>query len=139
MIENFTFDLQRFKGNTTVENRYEPTEYELEGQRIASNYAGAVAPNALLLNNYAAQILASAFPTVVRGADQMYSDLLTQSRDRQNDAMDSMVNSYFNVGQAINDNRQNLQSLLGGSQNMTNAPIYDLYGNVTTGRKRRML
>ena len=53
----FKFDLQRFKGNQTVNNSYTPTEYELELQKASSDYANAVIPNAYYLNDTARKLL----------------------------------------------------------------------------------
>ena len=114
---DFVFDLQRFKGNTTVENKYEPTEHELEGQRIAANYAGAVSPNALKLNDYAAQVLGAAFPNVINGADQMYTNLLLDSRARQNAALDSMGQVGSSTNQMVNYINDELLNLAGSRRN----------------------
>lgn len=58
----------RFKGgsSTTVNNTstYTPTEYELELQRAQSNYANAIAPNSLYLNDTARQILQNSIGAV---------------------------------------------------------------------------
>ena len=52
-------DLQMFKGGTTVTNTstYTPTEYELELQKAQSEYAKAIAPNSLWLNDTARGLL----------------------------------------------------------------------------------
>lgn len=49
----------RFKGGTTVTNTstYTPTEYELQLQKAQANYADAIAPNSLWLNDTARNIL----------------------------------------------------------------------------------
>lgn len=119
-FENFTFDLQRFKGNTTVENKYEPTEYELEGQKIAAQYAGSVAPNALLLNNYAAQILPNTFLNVINDADLTYKNLWGTALTRQNGALDDMSYQRGLVNQAVNNNLSNLSTLPSAYQGVAN-------------------
>lgn len=115
-FENFTFDLQRFKGNTTVENKYEPTEHELEGQRIAANYAGAVSPNALMLNNLASDEMRKLYLSIINGADQMYTGLTNQARDRQNTALDAMSGIINSVNQGI----ANTNGTIGGYPNTMN-------------------
>ena len=54
---NFEFDLQRFKSNTTVENKYEPTEDELRTQKITADTAQAYYPNITMLNSLGAQLM----------------------------------------------------------------------------------
>lgn len=65
----FKFDLQLFGGgggDTTVNNTttYTPTEYELQLQKAEADYANAVAPNALYLNNTARNVLQNSLGTV---------------------------------------------------------------------------
>lgn len=43
----YYIDLQLFKGNTTVNNQsYQPTEYELQLQKVQADLANQYAPNA---------------------------------------------------------------------------------------------
>ena len=59
-------NLQLFKGGTTVNNTtsYTPSEYELALQKTQSNYANAVSPNALWLNDTAKNLLSDSLGTV---------------------------------------------------------------------------
>ena len=60
------FRLANFKGGTTVTNNstYTPTEYEKQLQKAQANYADAVAPNALYLNDVARNLLQDSIGTV---------------------------------------------------------------------------
>ena len=56
----------RFKGGTTVTNNstYTPTEYELQLQKSQADYAKAIAPNSLWLNDTARKILENSIGSV---------------------------------------------------------------------------
>ncbi|MCI6233223.1 MAG: hypothetical protein MR630_11545 [Selenomonas sp.] len=56
----------RFKGGTTVTNNstYTPTEYELQLQKSQADYANAIAPNSLWLNDTARKILENSIGSV---------------------------------------------------------------------------
>lgn len=56
----------RFKGGTTVQNTstYTPTEYELQLQKAQADYAKAIAPNSLWLNDTARKILENSIGSV---------------------------------------------------------------------------
>ena len=56
----------RFKGGTTVNNTstYTPTEYELQLQKAQADYANAVSPNALWLNDTARKLLENSLGAV---------------------------------------------------------------------------
>ena len=56
----------RFKGGTTVQNTstYTPTEYELQLQKAQADYANAIAPNSLWLNDTARKILENSIGSV---------------------------------------------------------------------------
>ena len=56
----------RFKGGTTVNNTstYTPTEYELQLQKSQADYAKAIAPNSLWLNDTARNILQNSIGAV---------------------------------------------------------------------------
>lgn len=56
----------RFKGGTTVTNTstYTPSEYELQLQKAQANYADAIAPNSLWLNDTARKVLQDSLGTV---------------------------------------------------------------------------
>lgn len=65
---DFEFDLQLFGGGggTTVNNTssYTPTEYELQLQKAQANYANAIAPNSLWLNDTARNLLQNSLGAV---------------------------------------------------------------------------
>ena len=56
----------RFKGSTSVTNTstYTPTEYELQLQKSQADYAKAIAPNSLWLNDTARKILENSIGSV---------------------------------------------------------------------------
>lgn len=89
----FKFDLQRFKGNQTVNNTYEPSEYELALQKISSDYAEAVAPNARYLNDTARKVLENSLGTV-----QVDFNRLNQNAQNQ---IDFSIDELYNI---INSN-----------------------------------
>lgn len=63
---NIKIDLQMFKGGTSVTNNstYTPSEYELQLQKAQANYANAIAPNSLWLNDTAKGLLQNSLGTV---------------------------------------------------------------------------
>ena len=65
-VKIFEFDLQLFggKGGDTTVQSYQPSEYELELQKISKDYANAVAPNAKYLNDTARSVLQNSLGTV---------------------------------------------------------------------------
>lgn len=85
------FHRARFKGNTQVTNTstYTPTEYELQLQKAQANYADAISPNSLWLNDMARGILQDSIGAVqvdfnrlnnqaqnqITGAQQGFSNL----------------------------------------------------------------
>lgn len=86
----FQFDLQRFggKGGTTVSNTstYTPTEYEKQLQKAQANYADAIAPNSLWLNDTARQILQNSI-----GAVQVdFNRMNNQAQDQIGNATSGM-------------------------------------------------
>lgn len=85
------FHHARFKGGTTVNNTstYTPTEYELQLQKAQADYANAVSPNALWLNDTARKLLENSL-----GAVQVdYNKLNNQAQ------------------QVISENQKNLSAL----------------------------
>ena len=61
----YYIDLQLFKGNTTVNNQsYQPTEYELQLQKVQADLANQYAPNAVWLNDTAKNILQNSIGAV---------------------------------------------------------------------------
>lgn len=63
----------RFKGGTTVTNNstYTPTEYELQLQKSQADYANAIAPNSLWLNDTARNILQNSIGAVQVNFDKL--------------------------------------------------------------------
>ena len=61
----YYIDLQLFKGNTTVNNQsYQPTQYELQLQKVQADLANQYAPNASWLNDTAKNILQNSIGAV---------------------------------------------------------------------------
>lgn len=62
-----------FKGGTTVNNTstYTPTEYELQLQKAQADYAKAIAPNSLWLNDTARNILQNSIGAVQVNFDKL--------------------------------------------------------------------
>ena len=150
----FLFDLQLFGGgsDTTVNNTstYTPTEYELELQKAQSQYANAVSPNALWLNETARNILQNSIGAVqvdfnkmnnqaqqqIANAQQGYSNLAngqlpTAYTQNMADSIRSGVNSTY--GNLLNDaaNRGVLNS------SVTSKGLNDISQNVSDTMARQ--
>lgn len=98
----FSFDLQMFGGkggSTTNVQSYEPSEYELQLQKAQADYANAIAPNALWLNNVARGVLQDSLGTV----QVDFNELNKQAQDRIYGYSDDMADS-------IGDNTRQLRS-----------------------------
>lgn len=103
------FDLQRFGGkggSTTNVQSYQPSEYELELQKASADYANAVAPNALWLNNEARKVLQDSLGTV----QVDYDTLNKQAQDRINQGITELYNTIGGNTNALNT----AQGVLGG-------------------------
>lgn len=118
---NHRFDLQLFGGGggTTVNNTstYTPTEYELQLQKAQANYANAIAPNSLWLNDTARNILQNSI-----GAVQVDFNGLNDSAQQQ----------IASAQQGIS-NLANGQLPTAYTQNMTDAirsGVQNSYGNL---------
>lgn len=118
---NHKFDLQLFGGGggTTVNNTstYTPTEYELQLQKAQANYANAIAPNSLWLNDTARNILQNSI-----GAVQVDFNGLNDSAQQQ----------IASAQQGIS-NLANGQLPTAYTQNMTDAirsGVQNSYGNL---------
>jgi len=120
---NFKFDLQLFGGGggTTVNQQaYTPSAYELQLQKAQADYADAVAPNSLWLNDTAKGILQNSLGAVqvdfnklnnvaqqqIAGANAGYNalakgELPTAYTDNMTKAIQSSVKNSF--GQVLND------------------------------------
>ena len=144
----FQFDLQLFGGGgggTTVNNTstYTPTEYELQLQKAQADYANAIAPNSLWLNDTARNILQNSIGAVqvdfnkmnnaaqnqIANAQQGYSNLANgQLPDayvqNMSDAIKSSVNNAY--GNLLNNSAQ--RGVLNSS--VTTTGLNDISKNV---------
>ena len=75
----------RFKGGTTVTNNstYTPTEYELQLQKSQADYANAIAPNSLWLNDTARNILQNSIGAVRVDFDRLNNQAQQQIAQSQ--------------------------------------------------------
>lgn len=157
---SFKFDLQEFGGggsSTTVnESKYTPSEYELQLQKAQADYANAIAPNSLWLNDTARKVLQDSLGTVqvdfnklnqnaqsqISGAQQGYANLangqLPQSYiDNMTAAIQSGVkNSYGNLlNQSANNGVLNSSVTSAGmndiSKNAANAMAQQYNSNIS--------
>lgn len=81
----FKFDLQLFKkGSQTTVQSYKPTEQEVRLQKQAADYADAVSPNALNLNNVAGNLLNGSYGTVQADYNQLNQNAQNQITGAQN-------------------------------------------------------
>ena len=139
-------DLQMFKGGTTVTNTssYTPSEYELQLQQAQADYAKAIAPNSLWLNDTAKGLLQNSLGTVQVDYNNLNSDAQNQIAGAQagignltngqlpsnylQNMTDSVKTGVTNtVGSNINDlgNRGVLNS------SVTNKALNDISSNVS--------
>lgn len=143
------FDLQLFGGgggDTKVVNQstYTPTEYELQLQKAQADYAKAIAPNSLWLNDTARNILQDSIGAVqvdfnrlnngaqnqITSAQQGFSNLAqgklpTAYTQNMSDAIRSGVNSTY--GKLLNDSAR--RGVLNSS--VTSAGLNDISKNVS--------
>lgn len=102
------FDLQLFKGggSTTVNNSstYQPSAYELQLQKAQADYANAIAPNSLWLNDTARKILQNSL-----GAVQVDFNGLNQNAQKQINNANAGINGLENgqLPQGYLDNMTN--------------------------------
>ena len=126
---NLSFDIQRFGGgkgsSTTVENTYTPTEYEIQLQKAQADYADAVAPNALYLNDVARSLLQDSIGTVqvdyntlnenaqrqIANAMGNLSGLTASNSGAVAAANDTLANISNQYGQAATNNFGRLEGL----------------------------
>lgn len=79
---NFKIDLQLFGGgSSTTTQTYEPSDYELQLQKSQADYADAVAPNALWLNNIARDVLADSLGTIQVDYDALNKQAAAQNQE----------------------------------------------------------
>lgn len=127
----FNFDLQLFGGgkggNTTVQS-YQPSQYELQLQKATADYADAVSPNALWLNNVARDVLQDSLGTV----QVDYDSLNRQAQEQINQYMYDMYNSTGdNSGQLGATNNQ-LAALQGQIPGVTNEYVGQTNGLISS-------
>ena len=143
---SFTFDLQRFGGgsSTTVnESKYTPSEYELQLQKAQANYADAIAPNSLWLNDTARNVLQDSLGTVQVDYNKLNQNAQNQISGAQNGITNlqngQLPQSYLdNMTAAIQSGVQNSYgNLLNNSANkgvlnssVTTAGLNDISKNV---------
>lgn len=123
----------RFKGGTTVTNTstYTPTEYELQLQKAQANYADAIAPNSLWLNDTARNVLENSLGTVQVDFNQLNNSAQQQIADAQagmagltgtnNTALDSTNNTLASLqkGELPSAYLQNMSDAISRSMNNT--------------------
>ena len=118
-------DLQMFKGGTTVTNTstYTPTEYELQLQKAQSEYANAIAPNSLWLNDTARGLLQDSL-----GAVQVdYNNLNNTAQNQINGGQVGLNQLLQSNGSALEKTNKTLSNLQNGQlpseylNNMSNA------------------
>ena len=134
-VKRCYFRLCHFKGgsSTTVNNTstYTPTEYELAMQKNASEYAKAVSPNALALNNYAMNVLRDSLGTVQVDYNGMNQQAQRQIANATN-GMSGLIGSNNAATNAANGTLSGLagqytsaankaNSVLGNAANATSA------------------
>ncbi|MBQ7493852.1 MAG: hypothetical protein IJT47_05440, partial [Selenomonadaceae bacterium] len=111
----FEFDLQRFKGQTTSsEATYTPTEYELQLQRYAVQYAEALAPNAKALNDYAMSVIQPSFEDIMGGLQplgKLHIQLNGEAQERATSALHALI--YSNPQENLNAVTDSNASLAG--------------------------
>jgi hypothetical protein len=123
-----TFDLQLFGGGgggTTVNNTstYTPSAYELQLQKQQADYAKAIAPNSLWLNDTARNILQNSIGAVQVDFNRM-NNSAQQQIDRATSGMEGLTGSNTSAANSANSK---LSSLANGNlptayqQNMENA------------------
>ena len=108
----FNFDLQRFfggGGGTTVQER-EPTEHELELQKLQVDQAKAYAPNIQHINNAATELLSLAYPDL-RNIQSLYGGLHTQAQTRAGNALEGLGGIPSINSQAVQNTNNNLSGL----------------------------
>lgn len=139
-----SFDIQRFGGgkgsSTTVENTYTPTEYEIQLQKAQADYADAVAPNALYLNDVARSLLQDSIGTVqvdyntlnenaqrqIANAMGNLSGLTASNTGAVDAANDTLANISNQYGQAATNNFGRLEGLANqyrGEADRTNSAL----------------
>ena len=95
----YYIDLQLFKGNTTVNNQsYQPTEYELQLQKVQADLANQYAPNASWLNDTAKNILQNSIGAVQYDFNTANNQALANGQLPQA-ALDNITNNVSTIAQ----------------------------------------
>ena len=111
----------RFKGNTTTQvQSYTPTAEEIRLQKQAADYSEAVAPNALHLNNTAANLLWDSL-----GSTKVNFNDLNKNAQKQINSANSTVQGLIN-GQLPTAYEENMQSVI-------NRGVQNSAGNLLNG------
>ena len=109
------------KGGTTTVESYTPTEEEVRMQKMAADYAEAVAPNALKMNDIAGNILYGSYGTVQADYDKMNQQAQQQVANANN-----MVSGLMQ-GQLPQAYQQAMeQSIASGVQNSLGSALNNL-------------
>lgn len=113
------------KSSTTKVESYKPTSEEKRLMEQAADYAEAVAPNSLALNNEAAKLLFGSYGTVQADFDQMNADAQAQIANAQTGLAD------LAAGHLPAAYQQNMQTLL--DRTLTNTLGTQLQGLADRG------
>lgn len=109
------------KGSSTTVSSYQPTEAEERLQEISADYAEAVAPNALWLNEVAADLLADSLGTV----QVDYDDLLSSAQNYTSNAQEGV--SSLTTGELPSAYQEAMEaSIASGVENTLGSAISDL-------------
>lgn len=138
---NFKMDLQLFGGgSSSTTQTYEPSEYELQLQKSQADYADAVAPNALWLNNIARDVLADSLGTV----QVDYDTLNKQAQDITNRGITELYNTTGGNTNTLNTTQSVLEDLYGQIPGITDSYVNAINGvirdnyNSTVGTNREL-
>jgi hypothetical protein len=130
---NFVMDLQLFGGgkgggSTTNVQSYQPTPEERRMMNQSANYAEAVAPNALELNNYAMNLLKDSLGTV-------QVDYNTMNQNAQNQIANAMGNMAALAGSnnAATTAANNALGDIGNQTGTLAGVVSEGYGNLAAG------
>lgn len=138
-----TFDLQLFGGGgggTTVNNTstYTPSEYELQLQKQQADYAKAIAPNSLWLNDTARNILENSIGAVQVDYNRM-NNSAQQQINRATSGMEGLTGSNTAAANTANNLLGNLSPQYKSAANSANSQLASLAnGNIPTGYQRNM-
>lgn len=112
------------KGSSTTVQSYKPTAEEVRMQKQAADYADAVAPNALKLNDTAADLLFGSYGTVQADYDAMNQAAQQQLADSANTVSGLMQGQLPAAYQQAMEN-----SIASGVQNSLGSALNNLAGS----------